>query len=66
MTEAWRAEILELIEDLAVVEGALVEIDGDLVDKRQSLRWIERTRARLTELAERMSRNPLPEEEIRS
>jgi len=66
VTEAWRAEILELIEDLAVVEGALVEIDGDLVDKRQSLRWIERTRARLTELAERMSRNPLPEEEIRS
>jgi len=51
----WRNAVQDLVEDLAVVEGALVESNGDQVDKAQSLRWIERTRARLAELAVRMA-----------
>ena len=51
----WRREVLDLVEDLAVLEGALAGLDRELVDRTQSLRWLERARGRLTQLAERMA-----------
>lgn len=55
LVESWRQGVLELVQDLAVVEGALVDLNGDQVPKTDSLRWIERVRARLQLLAERMT-----------